>query len=120
MKATLAAVVLLSLHTPALAREVRPEHDMGERVAHMVTGKMMDFIQLDAGFALVETAAPSRLWGLDLAGAGVRNRFGVTVVCIKPRGSSFTYATPETEINQGDILLVAGETEQVEAFADLD
>lgn len=108
------------LHRVGATHVVRPEHDMGERVAHMVTGKMIDFIELDPGFALVETTAPRELWGLDLASAGVRNRFGVTVVCIKPVGETFTYATPDTRIEEGDILLVAGETSVVETFAELD
>lgn len=32
---------------------VFPEHEMGERVAHLVTGRMLDYIELDEGFALV-------------------------------------------------------------------
>lgn len=34
------------------------EAEMGERVAHLVTGKMMDFIQFDDNFAIVKTRAP--------------------------------------------------------------
>jgi trk system potassium uptake protein len=96
---------------------VRPEHDMGERVAHRVTGKMLDYIQLDPGFALVETEAPSDLHGLALAEAGVRQKYGVTVVCIKPAGEGFTYAQADTVIAPGDILLVAGENKAVDGFA---
>jgi Trk K+ transport system NAD-binding subunit len=33
---------------------VYPEHDMGRRVAHLLTGRMIEFVQLDEGFALVE------------------------------------------------------------------
>lgn len=102
------------------SRVVRPEHEMGERVAHMVTGKMLDYIELDAEFALVETLAPRDLHGKDLASADVRGRYGVTVVCLKPRGEAFTYATADTVISEGDILLVAGETSNVEGFAALD
>lgn len=98
---------------------VFPEHDMGERVAHLVTGRMMDYIELDPGFALVETAAPRETWGKSLAEAGIRQRYGVTVVCIKPRGQAFTYATLETVMNEDDILLVAGETRHCERFANL-
>lgn len=99
---------------------VQPEHQMGERVAHLVTGRMMDFIALDEGFALVETAAPGELVGRSLAESGIRKRFGITVVCIKPAGGAFTYATPDTVVAEGDLLLVAGETAQCERFAELD
>jgi trk system potassium uptake protein TrkA len=98
---------------------VLPEHDMGERVAHLVTGRMMDYIALDKGFALVETRAPRELVGRSLGDAGVRARYGVTVVCIKPAGHGFTYATPDTVVCEGDVLLVAGATKQAEGFADL-
>jgi trk system potassium uptake protein len=98
---------------------VFPEHDMGQRVAHLVTGRMMDYIELDEGFALVETTAPVAVHGKSLAEAGIRQRYGVTVVCIKPVDEPFTYATPETVICEGDILLVAGENRHAEAFANL-
>lgn len=98
---------------------VFPEHDMGERVAHLVTGRMMDYIELDPGFALVETAAPEGVWGKTLGEAGIRQRHGVTVVCIKPAGRGFTYATQDTVMCEGDVLLVAGGTRECEAFANL-
>jgi trk system potassium uptake protein TrkA len=98
---------------------VFPERDMGVRVAHLVTGTLLDYIELDAGFALVETTAPSSLVGQSLADADVRRRWGVTVVCIKPEGMGFTYATPQTVVGKGDVLLVAGEKDRAEAFAEL-
>jgi trk system potassium uptake protein TrkA len=99
---------------------VFPEHDMGERIAHVVTGKMIDYIELDPTFALVETSAPAPLVGKTLGEAEVRRRYGITVVCIKTEGQPFTYATAETQVTEGDILVVAGETKKAEAFAALD
>jgi trk system potassium uptake protein TrkA len=96
-----------------------PEHDMGVRVAHMVTGRMIDYIELDSGFALVETLVPREAHGKTLLEASLRAKYDVTVVCIKPQGLSFTYATPDTLMQEGDILLVAGETKQVERFANV-
>lgn len=96
-----------------------PEHDMGVRVAHMVTGRMIDYIELDAGFALVETLVPKEAQGKTLLEAGLRAKYDVTVVCIKPEGEMFTYATPDTLMKEGDILLVAGETKRVERFANV-
>jgi trk system potassium uptake protein TrkA len=98
---------------------VFPEHDMGRRVAHLVTGRMIEFVQLDEGFALVELKPPKQIVGRSLGEAEVRARYGITVVCIKPEGGSFTYATPETVPGPDDILVVAGETDRVEGFAEL-
>jgi trk system potassium uptake protein TrkA len=100
-------------------RVVHPERDTGVRVGHSLTGRMMDFIQLDPGFALVETTAPTDLIGRSLAEAEVRRRYGITVVCIKPAGGNFTYATPDTVVSEGDVLVVAGETHRAEAFGNL-
>jgi trk system potassium uptake protein TrkA len=101
-------------------RVVFPERDMGIRVGHSLAGSMLDYFELDPGFALVETTAPTALVGKSLAEAEVRKRYGITVVCIKPEGGSFTYATPETIVNEGDILVVAGETKRAEAFGEME
>jgi trk system potassium uptake protein TrkA len=98
---------------------VYPEHDMGRRVAHLVTGRMIEFVQLDEGFALVELKPPKQIVGSALGEAQVRKRYGITVVCIKPEGGSFTYATQDTVPGPEDILVVAGQTARVEAFAEL-
>jgi trk system potassium uptake protein TrkA len=100
-------------------RVVFPERDMGVRVAHTVTGRTIDYVQLDPGFALVETAAPQAIVGKTLADAEVRRRYGITVVCVKPKDGTFTYATPDTVVRDGDILVVAGETKHAEGFSDL-
>jgi trk system potassium uptake protein TrkA len=98
---------------------VYPEHDMGHRVAHLIGGRMLDWFQLDEKFAMVETLAPRALIGRTLADVGVRAEYGVTVVCVKPAGQPFTYATPETVVAKGDVLVVAGPTPATEAFARL-
>lgn len=98
---------------------VFPEHDMGQRVAHLVGGRIIDWFQLDPDFAMVETAVPGELIGRSLGDVGVRARYGVTVVCIKPVGQGFTYATADTVPAEGDLLVVAGLTGSAEAFAQL-
>ena len=100
-------------------RVVFPERDMGVRVGHSLAGSILDYFELDPGFAIVETRAPRSLVGKTLAAAEVRKRHGITVVCIKPGGGSFTYATPETVVEDGDILVVAGVKAKAEAFGEL-
>jgi trk system potassium uptake protein TrkA len=98
---------------------VFPEHDMGRRVAHLVGGRVIDWFQLDEDFAMVETTAPSKLLGRTLSEVGLRANYGVTVVCVKPLGQGFTYATADTVLEDGDLLVVAGPTKRAQAFADL-
>ncbi|MBD0271087.1 MAG: TrkA family potassium uptake protein [Acetobacteraceae bacterium] len=96
---------------------VFPEVAMGERVAHLVTGKMMDFIEFDDGFAIVKTRAPREAEGRTLADCALRSKYGVTIVGVKRPKTDFAYARPETEVQQGDLLIVCGPTRTVEAFA---
>jgi trk system potassium uptake protein TrkA len=99
---------------------VFPEAQMGERVAHLVAGRMLDFLPLDEGFALVETVAPASVRDRSLGELGVRKRYGITVVCVKPAGGQFTYATADTVLGEGDVIVVAGATSSAEKFATLD
>ena len=96
---------------------VYPEAAMGERVAHLVTGKMIDFIEFDDGYAIVKTRAPREAAGRSLAESALRSKYGVTVVGVKRPDQDFTYALPETMVEAGDLLIVSGPTKQVERFA---
>jgi trk system potassium uptake protein len=98
---------------------VFPETAMGERVAHLVTGAMIDYIEFDDGFSIARTKAPPQARGKTLEQSGVRTRYGVTVVGVKRRGHDFTYARPETDVHSGDELIVSGPTEKVEKFCAL-
>lgn len=95
---------------------VLPEHEMGKRVAHLVTNRMRDYIALDEGFSLVEIGVPASLVGLELREAGVSERHGVTVVCIKPAGGFFQLARPDHVFGADDLLLVGGPPAAADAF----
>ena len=97
---------------------VLPEHEMGERVAHLVTGRMIDYIKFEDDFAMVKTTAPGELVDRSLADSRVRRRHRITVVGIKRRGEEFTYATQDTVVRAADMLIVSGRIDDVEAFAD--
>jgi trk system potassium uptake protein TrkA len=96
---------------------IYPEAEMGERVAHLITGRMLDYIEFDDGFAIAKVRAPKEAIGRTLADIGLRSRWGVTVVGTKLPGEDFTYARPETVVPAGCILIVAGDTTKVEQFA---
>lgn len=96
---------------------VYPEFEMGERVAHLVTGKMIDFIEFEDGFAIAKTRTPREAQGRTLAESGVRTKHGVTIVGIKRRHLDFIYAQADTMVQPGDFLIVAGPTSAIERFA---
>ncbi len=94
-----------------------PEHDAGARVAHLVTGRLMDYIEFDDGFAIVKMRPPQEAQGFTLAESKIRQMYGVTVVGVKRPGKDFTYAVPETRISHHDILIVSGHAQLIERFA---
>jgi trk system potassium uptake protein len=96
---------------------VLPEHEMGERVAHLVTGRMIDFIRFEDDFAMAKTSVPARLAGVELGRSRLRRTDRITVVGIKRPGAEFTYASADTVAEEGDVIIVSGRIDDVEAFA---
>ena len=98
---------------------VYPEREAGERVAHLVSGRMLDFIEFDDDFAIVKMYPPKEIRGITLAEAQVRKRFKLTVVGIKSPGKEFTYATADTVVSNHDLIIVSGHSSDIERFASL-
>ena len=98
---------------------IYPEREAGERVAHLVSGRMLDFIEFDDDFAIVKMYPPKEIRGITLAQAQVRKRFGLTVVGIKSPGKEFTYATADTVVSNHDLIIVSGHSNDIERFATL-
>jgi trk system potassium uptake protein TrkA len=98
---------------------IYPEREAGERVAHLVSGRMLDFIEFDDDFAIVKMYPPKEIRGITLAQAQVRKRFNITVVGIKAPGSDFTYATADTVVSNHDLIIVSGRSGDIEKFATL-
>ncbi|CAM3655329.1 potassium channel family protein [Smaragdicoccus niigatensis] len=98
---------------------VRPEHDMGARVAHRITGRILDYIEFDPEYAMVKTIAPAAAVGNTLGESASRSNFSITVVAVKHRGGEYIYATESTMIEKGDVLIVGGKPQDVERFAQL-
>lgn len=98
---------------------VYPEHDMGRREAHLVRSDLLDFIEVEDGFAMVKTHPPAEIVGTPLGSTGVRAKHGVTVVAVKPAYGHWTHAGTETVLESDDVIIVAGKTVRAETFGRL-
>ena len=98
---------------------VYPESSMGERIAHLLTGRMIDYIEFDDAFSIARTRAPRMTWDKTLAESAPRSHYGVTVVGVKRQGQDFLHARPETLVHGDDELIVSGPTASVERFCGL-
>jgi trk system potassium uptake protein len=98
---------------------IYPEREAGERTAHLVSGRMLDFIEFDDDFALVKMYPPKPIRGLTLRESQVRGKYRITVVGVKSPGKPFTYATQETVVSNHDLIIVSGTEGDIERFAAL-
>lgn len=99
---------------------ISPEREAGERVAHLVNGRMLDFIRFDDDFVLVKMSPPRLIRGVALGESAVRSRYNVTVVGVKSPGKPFRYAEAGTVVTDRDLIIASGTTRDVERFAALE
>lgn len=96
-----------------------PEYEMGRRVAHMVTGESLDYVQIDEDFVMVKSICPESFDGQTLAELKIRSNYEVTVVAVNSGDGVYAPAFPETKLNAGDLLVVAGRKQPLDEFVQL-
>lgn len=99
---------------------IYPEREAGERVAHLLSGRMIDFIEFDDDFVLVKMYPPKAIRGLSLTESQVRTKYNITVVGVKSPGKPFTYATEQTVVSNHDLIIASGTERDIDRFASLD
>jgi len=100
------------------------EEWVAKRLAQqMMSPSLVDMVQLSPGMSLARVAASKEMWGKTLASLKFRQKYGLNVVAvIKPEGREGDTATtklpdPEEVIEEGDVLLVDGPDDAIEALA---
>ena len=96
---------------------VFPEQRMGERVAHLLNERLLDFISFGEEFAIARLKAPEPIVGLPLITSQCRKKFDVTGVGVKREGENFIHAVPDTIIFEDDELVVSGRIADIEKFS---
>ena len=106
------------LHRIGATHVVYPEYDAGQRAAHLVSGRMLDYIEMEKnGFSIIKMRPPHELHGFTIGQSKVRSRYGVTIIGLMSPGEHFEYATPQTMVGAEDILVVGGDANLLEHFA---
>ncbi|MDE2386971.1 MAG: TrkA family potassium uptake protein, partial [Actinomycetales bacterium] len=95
---------------------VFPESDMGKRIAHQVGGDQLDYVEIDEKFVMAKTRVSDRFEGKTLAELAFRKTHGIIVVATSHEHLDYLPATPETILQSGDELIIAGPKEQIELF----
>lgn len=98
---------------------IYPDKDMGRRVAHLVRGAALDFIEVAPGYAAVKAPVPSTIQGTPLGKTALRRTHGVTIAAYQHGDEPWQNADNETVLQAGDTMLVLGPTAKAESFAQL-
>ncbi|WP_099188662.1 potassium channel family protein [Tepidibacter mesophilus] len=95
-------------------RVVFPERDMGVRVAHnLVSENVLDHIELDPNYSIVEVVTPSDWIGKSLMELDLRAKYGINVMAVKHNKDIDISPAPDAKLQQGDILVVIGENTKI-------
>jgi trk system potassium uptake protein TrkA len=99
---------------------VFPEQDMGVRIAHLVAGRLLDWVELDPQWVFAKTTPPKQIVGVPLGETGLRKKHRVTVVSVKlEHESAYTHADFDTVLTYGSVIVIGGRPRDVERFVDL-
>ena len=96
-----------------------PEAETGERVAHLIVSRMLDFMEFGDDFAIAKVPVIDGMIGKPLRDLAPGERYGVMVVGAKLPGERFRYAGPDTVLTEGSVLIVEGSIDQVQRFASM-
>lgn len=98
---------------------IYPEHEMGRRVAHLVRGAALDYIEVDDDYAIVKMPPNRIVEGIRLGDTDLRQEYGVTVMAVQRGTKEWCNADADTVIEAGDTILIAGPIKKAEAFGQL-
>lgn len=97
---------------------VRPEHDMGVRMAkQLVTPTIVDAFNLGDDYEVVEYSAHHKFCG-RLGDLKLAERFGVQAIAVNRSGRLEVTPGPDAVIAPGDNVVIIGETRAVERLRD--
>lgn len=98
---------------------IRPEHDMGRRVAHLVRGSLLDYVEFEDDFVMIRTSPPAEARDRPLGVLGLRDKYGITIVAVKRPGGIWGHTTAQTVLYDDDQVIVQGSKTQAERFSNL-
>jgi len=101
-------------------RVIHPERDMAKRIAHhIISEKMIDYIELSKEYSLVEIVATKKLYNKTISDLDIATRYGCNVVGIQ-RGEEICVSPSMNEkIVMGDVLLIIGKNKDIVHFEEV-
>lgn len=95
---------------------IHPERDMAVRISRGLSRpNILDFIPLGAEFDLIQIEPPQNFLGKSLADLDLRARHHVHIIAVKQKEPENFLLAPSADfvINEGDILIMLGKSEDI-------
>ena len=103
-------------------RVIRPEFDMGRRVAYSLGHyNLIDYLEISPEYGIMEMSTPEHWADKSLGKNNLRMKYGVTVIAIRDAATKSINSKPNanTVLSRGDIITVFGSNADLEAISDI-
>lgn len=92
-----------------------PELDSGERLARVISGSnLLEFIEFSSEFSLAEVRVHKAWIGKNLMELDFRKEYNLNVVAFERAGKILINPGPNTRIEENDLIVLIGKSEDVE------
>ena len=101
---------------------VRPEYDMGKRVAHSLAHQnTTDYLEISPEYGVIEIITPSHWVDKSISKNNLRRKYGITVMAIRDCGTDKVTFSPHADalLRAGDILTVIGSKQDLDTISAL-
>ncbi len=97
---------------------VFPNREAAKRITPLlVSSGLLNYLPVSGNLVIAELVVPERLFGLSLLEANLRKNHGINLISVRNGEEEYGLFSPEYRFRPGDVALVSGLDESVEAFA---
>ena len=101
-------------------RVVIPEQEQATRLAKSLASRnVLDYIELSEDYGIIDVPSPKSWYDKSLIELNVRAKLGVNILAIKRNGDITVSPGAQFRIQEGDVLVVLGDTQALRAVQKL-
>ncbi len=106
-------------------RVILPEEEIGKKLAQsLIVSNILDYFPITEKYSAAQVRAPSEFWGKEIGQLKVRQKYRINILEIRKFSANgkkvekINYLPQATDvIEEGDVLTIIGEEEDIERFA---
>ena len=101
---------------------IRPELDMGKRVANSLARRnIKDYLEISPEYGVIEVITPKQWSNKSIVKNNLRRKYGVTVMAIRDHETDKVEFSPDADVilHEGDALTIIGSKKSLDAVSDL-